>query len=276
MIGDIPAGSSRRIADLGGTSLQVFTYRPEGCTLSAILLVFHGVGRNASDYRDYATPLAQRFCMLIVAPLFDEARFPAWRYQRGGIVHDEVVQPPENWTVGLVPLLAAWARQRSGYSSLPYALLGHSAGAQFLSRVAAYGEGGAALIVIANPSTWVRPRLDVTAPYGLRGVYAPPQDKAALRRYLARPVTVLLGGADTGSRWLAVSSQAEAQGRTRLERGETVFREAEQAARQYGVPFNWRLQIVPGVGHNAREMFASSAAIGAFRPLSAHPGHVRQ
>jgi hypothetical protein len=62
------------------------------------------------------------------------------------------------------------------------------------------------------------------------------------------------------------SGQAEAQGATRLERGQTVFREAELAARQRGWPFGWRLAVVPGVGHNAHQMFTSDAAFYALRP----------
>jgi poly(3-hydroxybutyrate) depolymerase len=72
----------QQIADLHGVPLQIFTYRPSGCLLSGALLVFHGFERNAEAYRDDAIPLARRFCMLVVAPLFDEARFPTWRYQR--------------------------------------------------------------------------------------------------------------------------------------------------------------------------------------------------
>ena len=271
--GAIPAGSSQGVAELAGLDgpLQVFTFKPDGCAISAVLLVFHGVNRNAGPYRDAATPLGQRYCMLVIAPLFDEARFPSWRYQRGGIVHNGAVQPPARWTVGLVPRLVAWAQAREGRPDLPYALLGHSAGAQFLSRVAAYGSGRAERIVIANPSTWVRPSLEVAAPYGFGAVFEPAEGEAALRRYLALPVTVLLGREDTGARNLATGDEAEEQGATRIERGENVFKEAEAAARARGRVFNWRLAVVPGVGHDARRMFTADAAFAALQPGAARP-----
>lgn len=268
--GPIPAGSGQQTANLDGTVLQVFTYRPAGCAVSAILLVFHGLDRNAGPYRDDAIPLAQRHCMLVVAPLFDEARFPAWRYQRGGVVRNGAVLPPQDWAVAIVPRLAAWVRAREGQPGLRYALIGHSAGGQFLSRVAAYGDsaggGGAVRIVVANPSTWVRARLDVPAPFGFAGAYGPDAGEAALRRYLALPITVLLGQDDTGSRNLVRGEEADEQGATRIERGQTVFAEAEQAARQRGWPFGWSLATVPGVGHNARRMFTSDAASEALAP----------
>jgi alpha-beta hydrolase superfamily lysophospholipase len=165
-----------------------------------------------------------------------------------------------------VPLLVEWARERAGRPDLSYALLGHSAGAQFLSRVAAFGQEGATRIVIANPSTWVEPTLEVAAPYGFGGIYGPAQGEAALRRYLALPITVLLGRADTGSYELATSEEAEEQGSNRFERGQKAFRDAEQAAQQGGWAFNWRLAVVPGVGHSARQMFTSDAAFDALQP----------
>ncbi len=264
--GAIPPGLGQQLANLGETPVTVFTYRPDGCTPSTILLVFHGLERNAARYRDDAVPLAQRYCMLVAAPLFDAARFPDWRYQHGGIVHRGAVQPAESWTVAMVPRLVAWVRAGEANPRMAYAAIGHSAGAQFLSRAVAFGGEGAARAVIANPSTWVRPRLDVPAPYGFGGVFPPAQGEAALKRYLAAPITVLLGREDTGSRNLATSEEAEDQGTTRFERGQTVFGEAQAAAREHGWAFNWQLAVVPGTGHNARRMFTSDQAFAALRP----------
>ncbi|GAA0554326.1 hypothetical protein FHS83_001729 [Rhizomicrobium palustre] len=78
--------------------LEIFTYRPANCTPTGYLLVFHGVDRNADTYRDDAEPLADRFCLIAVAPLFDKQRFPNWRYQHGGVVHRGAAQRPEHYT----------------------------------------------------------------------------------------------------------------------------------------------------------------------------------
>lgn len=264
-----PAGAAgtfgKDVADLGGTPVTVYTWQPTGCAVTGVVLVFHGLNRNAGPYRDDAVPLARRFCMAVAAPLFDRARFPTAAYQRGGVTHGGTVLPRPDWTVDLVPRLAAWARAREGRPDLPYVLLGHSAGAQFLSRTVAYGAGGETRAIIANPSTWVRPTTAIAAPYGFGGI---PDADAALRRYLAAPVSVLLGGTDTGSRNLAASEEAEDQGANRLQRGETVFHEAEAEARRRGWPFGWTLSVVPGVGHDARRMFTSDAAFAALAPAT--------
>jgi hypothetical protein len=262
----IPPGAAEQTATINGVPLQLFTYRPEGCAITGMLLVFHGLGRNVAGYRHYAVPLARRLCLLVVAPLFDKQRFPTWRYQRGGIVDHGKLRPVQDWTVKFVPALVGWVRAQENRADLPYDLIGHSAGGQFLSRVAAFETLSARRIVIANPSTWVLPSLDTPAPYGFGGAYPHAEAEAALRRYLAAPITVLLGAEDTGSKDLADSAEAKAQGSTRLERGQNTFRAAQAAAQQHGWPFNWRIALVPGIGHTARGMLGSEQAFDALRP----------
>ncbi len=147
--------SGQETAALGDTDLDVFTYRPSGCTPAGLLLVLHGLDRNAATYRDDAIPLADRFCLLVAAPLFDRERFPIWRYQRGGIEHDGTVRDSALWTGWYVVKLADWLRRQEARPDMPYWVIGHSAGAQFLSRFAAFIPNQARRIVIANPSTWV-------------------------------------------------------------------------------------------------------------------------
>lgn len=260
------AGDGHEIADLGGLPIEVFTYRPTSCHPTGILFVFHGVARNAATYRDDARPLADALCRLVVAPLFDEARFPIWRYQRGGVVHDGRPVPAADRTVNLVPRLIAWARARESRPDMPHALLGHSAGAQFLDRVAAYVPLEAERIVIADPSTWVRPDAATPAPYGFGALFAPDESEAALRRYLAAPITVVVGAEDTGSRHLADGAEARAQGADRLERAHNTYARARDTARERGWSFGWRFIEIPGLGHDARRNFASPQTRDALKP----------
>ena len=88
--------------DVNGAPMVVFTYRPVGCSDPSLLLVFHGIARNARTYRDDARALADRLCLLVVAPLFDRQAFPGWRYQRGGIVKGAAVQDGRDFTGRLV------------------------------------------------------------------------------------------------------------------------------------------------------------------------------
>ena len=257
-------GAARQSTYLGRLSLDVYTYRPN-CSNPALLLVFHGIDRNAHHYRDYARPIADAACMIVAAPLFDKARFPSWAYQRGGIVYRRTVQDQSQWTGQLVVALIEELRQQERREIDVY-LLAHSAGGQFLSRVAAFTPTGAKRLVITNASTYVLPSLETAAPYGMGGVYPTGEGEAQLRRYLATPITVFLGEEDIKAHNLSKTPEARAQGKTRHERGLNVFAAGRTLAQARGWAFNWRLVELPGVGHSARKMFSSSQAIEALAP----------
>jgi hypothetical protein len=264
MAAPIAPGNGQQTVDIAGTRMTVFTYRPPNCSDPSLLLVFHGVARNARAYRDYARPLADRNCLLLVAPLFDQRDFPGWRYQRGGIVKDAAVQPASDWSGNVVPALVEWVRQQEGRPPV-YSLLGHSAGAQFLERLAAFVPTQARRIVVANAGSYVLPSIEVAAPYGLGKVYAGAEGDAQLRRYLELPLTIYLGEADTRDD-RDDSSEARAQGASRHQRGVNVFDAARKLAQERGWAFNWRLVELPGVGHSASKMFAAKQVSDALSP----------
>jgi pimeloyl-ACP methyl ester carboxylesterase len=156
-------------------------------------------------------------------------------------------------------------RQIEQRPDLSYFLIGHSAGAQFLARAAPFAPTEAKRIILANPSAYVAPTRSEKFPYGFGGAPAALGDDAALRRYLALPITIFVGGSDTGSRQLDVSAEANVQGPNRRERGRFVFQQAETLAAAHGWQLNWRFVEAPGVGHNSTRMFTSSVVDEAFR-----------
>lgn len=242
----ITSGNGQASVALPGVTLNVFTYTPTKCDPRRLLVVFHGLNRDAGPYRDHARTLADRLCAIVVVPEFDAARFPTMLYQMGGR------------TVGLVAPLVEWAQKTAGQPDMPCILIGHSAGGQFLGRVAAYTTPAAARIVIANPSSWVLPDTSTGMPFGFNGVANAEQ---ALRAYLALPIVALLGSDDTGAHNLSSTKDAAAQGPNRLMRGRSTFEKARAVAQQHGWPFNWALVEVPGVGHDAAKMFAAPQTI---------------
>jgi poly(3-hydroxybutyrate) depolymerase len=263
--GRIEPGPGQQTANINGTPLALYTYGPR-CSDPKILVVLHGLNRNADGYRTYARSIADRACMLVVAPKFDSERFPSWRFQRGGIVDRRgVVQPASEWTGNLVIGLVGWVRQQEG-RHLAYSMIGHSAGGQFLSRIAAFNPNDAGRMVVANPSTYVFPTLKVRAAYGLGGVYPDRDAEAQLRRYLAAPVTIFLGQDDVDDENRNDGPEALAQGETRYDRGRNAYAAAKSEAQARGWPMNWRLVELPGVGHSARKMFSSQQALDALAP----------
>jgi len=252
----VPAGKSRLEVPAGQALLEVYTYKPRAFNDGPLILVFHGVKRNAEEYRDHAVALADRLGALVAAPRFDEARFPTARYQQGGLLADGALLPREQWTFSRVPEIVAHLRDREGRAEMPYFLLGHSGGGQFVARLAGCLELEARAIVAANPGTYLLPTREQEYPFGFGGLGEPFADDAALKRYLAQPLTIYLGTADTArDEHLDITAAADRQGRNRLERGRRAFAAARKLAQDNGWVFRWRLVEAAGVPHDHELMF---------------------
>lgn len=246
---------SRRTANIDGKELPVFVYQPRGCAAPSILIIFHGNSRTARSYLRGSIPLADEGCFSVYAPRFSKESFPNWAYHRGGLLRAGKLRPEEEWTVEMIGDLVDWAQEQNGDPDAPVYLFGHSAGGQFLSRVAAYAmPDEVARIIIANPSTYVLPTEEEQIPYGYGGMPDSFQPDRRLREYLAAPVTIYLGQKDTGRKSLVTTDEAMRQGDNRLTRGERTYEMARKIAESRGLPFNWRLVRAEDVGHSARGM----------------------
>jgi len=255
----IPVGPGRLEFPNGDEPITLFTYKPPTYQDGPVLFIFHGVERNAEGYRNFAITLAERFGVIVVAPLFDKERFPFLRYQRGGVVDaDGKVQPEAKWTYAIVPRIVAFVRGLENRPTLPYYLVGHSAGGQFLVRLAAFLPNEAVRIVAGNPGSHLFPNREDKFGYGFGALPAELCSDDVIRRYLAAPVTFYLGTGDILSNHsLDVSPAAMRQGPNRLTRGRACFVAAQQLATDRGWACNWRKVETPGIGHEAPFMFAA-------------------
>lgn len=249
--------------------LVVHLYRPEKWTLDApVLFVMHGRQRNGAEYRDQWVAEGDRHGLLIVVPEFDNANFPGTAaYNWGGVV-DEAgkARPAGTWAFGVIDDVFDAVRQRTGARRERYALYGHSAGAQFVHRLLLMARSARAeAIVTANAGSYTMPAGDVAFPFGLGGSGVSDAD---LKRAFGRPVTVLLGDADTDpdSKSLPRQPGAMAQGPHRFARGQLFFKTAREKAAELSTPFAWKLVTVEGVGHSnsgmARKAADLIAAVG--------------
>jgi hypothetical protein len=264
----LPPGSGQFTFRAGDVDLEVFTYRPDGVAAerARLLLVFHGVARNADEYRDWAVPLARATNAVVATPRFTKDTFPNTKYQQGNLLHDGRVVPRAEWTWTFVPLVAAEVRRRIGRPDAPFDLIGHSAGGQFLARSAAFFDTGAERIVAANPGTHLFPTRELDYPLGFGGLPDDLGGDEAIRRYLARPLTIFLGTADTvADDNFDVSPEAMRQGASRHERGRHAYELARKLAADRGWEFAWKLIEAEGVGHVAERMFAHDTAVTALR-----------
>ena len=105
--GPIPTGLSHLEVGSGTNLITVFTYKPESYRDGPLVVVFHGLLRNAEDYCRNCIPLAESNHVIIAAPLFSKDEFDNEEYQRGGVLRHGVLQPRGNWSYSRLPPDAA-------------------------------------------------------------------------------------------------------------------------------------------------------------------------
>ncbi|HSG49012.1 MAG TPA: hypothetical protein VLA43_14420 [Longimicrobiales bacterium] len=242
-------------ADLGGTVLNLWVYKPDNYVGDGFVLLLHGASRAAEAYRDNAAGFADRYGRLVVVPEFDAERFPNRLYQMGGVFREDgTFADPEERTFAYIPMLVDHIRTREGSGALPYILLGYSAGAQFLERLSAFMDLDAERLVIMSPGSAMFPTREMAYGLGFGGLPDAFSSDERIRRYLALPITVAIGTADREMEQLP-TGDAYAQGVHRYSRNLRWFNTAMDLAYEKGWDFNWRLVIAHGAGHPPPQMF---------------------
>lgn len=254
--GAVPVGKSEIEVRVKEVPISLYTYKPDTYTDGPLIMVFHGVLRNAEEYRDDAIEMGDRFQALIVAPKFDDTAFPKRKYQFGGIVDEGRIVPKEEWTGEYINKIAAEIRRRENRPEMPLYLIGHSGGGQFLVRTSGFVDTHAKRIVAANPGTHLFPTRKAEFPFGFGSLPESLQSDDQLKFYLAQPLTIYLGAKDIErDEYLDVTDNAEAQGTTRYERGQNAFKAAKKLADERHWPFHWKLVIAGEVEHDHTKMF---------------------
>ena len=250
--------------DWAGPPIKVWYQTPVRITpATPIVFVMHGVRRDADRYLAEWAPIAARHGFILVVPEFSQADFPGSRGYNAGFMHEEdgTNRPRSRWSFAVLEPLFDTMKARTGSQAPTYVLYGHSAGGQFVHRyVMLMPEARLGRAIAANAGWYTMPDLESEYPYGLA---ATPADKASLTRALGKPLTILLGTADTDvtDPNLRRTPEANAQGPHRHARGLNFYRQAQKAAERGGVPFGWRLEEVRGVGHKNREMAVAAAPL---------------
>jgi pimeloyl-ACP methyl ester carboxylesterase len=264
-----------------------------------VLIIFHGDRRSAKSYFNTAKK-ARRLAgeqgrgTLIVAPQFlaegdlkndppDDARMLLrWTTQtwKDG---EPALGPAPLSSFEVIDAILARLADRTIFPNLAQVVVaGHSAGGQIVQRYAIAGTGSnkfaaigvRVVYVVANPSSYAyfnedRPYPTADCPtfdnwkYGMkkRPPYAANTTPADFERaYVEREVVYLLGSDDIDPQAedLDRRCEAEVQGKFRRARGEAFFAYMQKRHPTLG----HRLQMVPGVGHSAGQMFTSACGVG--------------
>lgn len=256
-LGDTGGKGQFEFTGWNGPALRVFYTQPAGLKPDRpVVMVMHGQSRTAQKYHDDWHDLAIEHEFLLIVPEFPRADFPGSRSYNLGNMQDEDGNPipREQWSFSVPVALFEDARQRFGMKAPQFALYGHSAGSQFVHRFLMHvPEAPVSRVVAANAGWYTMPDSEVEYPYGLGDSKI---KDSALRKFLAMPVTILLGDADTltDQENLNQTPEANSQGPHRFARGHAFYDSGRAAAQLLAAPFNWQLVTVPGADHDNAKM----------------------
>lgn len=218
---------------------------------SRLLVVLHGTERNPLDYLAAWTGWAATHDTVVLCPHFDRGGWPGARgYVLGGLLDGDLPRPPAAWAFTALTGLAARVARDHRLADPRFDLWGHSAGAQFVHRYLLFAPDAPVRAAIAANAGWYTlPDPAEPFPYGTEHP-ALGLGPAELRAWVARPMVIMRGTADTvRDATLRVSPGADRQGRHRHARAATML----AAGRAVG-GCRWTLRDVPGVGHDFAAM----------------------
>jgi hypothetical protein len=251
------------VGALSSKTIKVFYRIPDGdITKMPILFSFHGVERNADDYRDYWISMANANKFMVFAPEFSDADFSTGdAYNLANIFDDGdnpstgTYNPKEQWTFSVLDPIFEKIKTAISGSQEKYNGWGHSAGAQFLQRFVMYLPNSKLDNAVCSNAGWYTvPEFSINFPYGLNKGQLPINDlKAAFSKKLI--VHLGINDTDPNSAGLRHNTVVDnQQGLNRLVRGRYFFTQSHGTAQGLNTSFNWQKDEVSGVNHNAQLM----------------------
>ena len=243
--------------------IDIYYHIPDGkMEEMPVQIVMHGVNRNADTYRDNWISYAEKYKFIVLVPHFTEEMFPQKDYQQGAVLNAEGnINDKEKLTYNLIGKIFNYFLDNSASKARLCNIYGHSAGAQFVHRFMLYSDTPYIdKAVSANAGWYTFPSDTIAFPYGAGETIS--KMKLNTANYYKKHMIVLLGDADTlRTSNLRQTPEADAQGLTRLERGNTFFNYCKDDAQKANCEFNWELQYVKDAKHSDKQMAPIAADI---------------
>lgn len=241
-----------------GPALNIWTYQPSNLSAtSPVVIVMHGVGRDADRYHQEWATYAERHQFLLVVPQFSPDDFPnANGYNLGNVFKpgNQVMNAKSQWAFSAIEPLFDEVKNRFELETDKYSIYGHSAGAQFVHRFLYFvPEARVNKAIAANAGWYTLASFEQAFPYGLKETSIKQQQ---VFNVFSQKLTILLGTKDNDPQDKNLRRAAEAmqQGPHRLARGKYFFHQMQSLSLQHQRAFNWQLEFAPDVAHENAKM----------------------
>jgi pimeloyl-ACP methyl ester carboxylesterase len=226
-------------------ALQYFLYVPKMIRRDMPHYVsVHGISRNAGEHAALFAPLAERYGVVLIAPVFSRRHFGDYQRlgRRGsGRRADRAIQRIGREVASL-----------TGAGSGKLCLFGFSGGGQFAHRYSMAHPRHVERVVIGAAGWYTYPDETCKYPYGTAATPRLADIRFDMRRFLQVPACVLVGQWDIRhdaglNRSARIQRQ---QGSTRLERGRRWVDAMNRAAMAHGADTPYQFSVLPGIGHD--------------------------
>ena len=211
------------------------------------LVAVHGISRGARDQAERFAPRAAALGRPVIAPLFDERRWP---------IYQQVVRRGRA-DLALLALMTE-LRLQGIWQTAAFDLVGYSGGAQFVHRFAMLYPDLVGRLTVTSAGWYTFPD-DTAFPYGLaarpgRRDDWGPRFAAGLDRFLRLSTQVCVGARDSVPD-LATRSRPNVniqQGEDRMTRAKRWVSALREAAAARGITPRLDFRILPDCGHDFR------------------------
>ncbi|QTQ35032.1 Alpha/beta hydrolase family-protein [Aromatoleum petrolei] len=242
----LPNRIERRVLE-SDASLPYVVFEPSrGGAGAPILVTVHGISRNAWEQVSMFAPYAERAGVVLVAPLYEHARFP--RYQR--LSANERGERP----AAVMEAIIAEVTLTTGAKGDRLYLFGFSGGGQFVHRYAMAHPDRVAGYVVGSAGWYTFPDAQRRYPYGVRYSRRLQMGGFDLGRFLTVPGWVLVGERDVheGTAMRKTERVMVEQGLSRMERGLRWVDAVNARAAELGLAAPVRFEPLPRSPHSFR------------------------
>ncbi len=223
--------------------------------------------------------------MLIVSPSYPEEAYNYGDYHLGGIVKDlnltkgvsfkkgtnqvhidenivefNVNKSEAEWIFNDFDRIFKIVKKATNSNQKTFDMFGHSAGGQILHRfVLFYPKSKAYRVLASNAGTYTFPDNKTNIPFGIKNVDV---NQKQLKKSFKKKLVLFLGALDNDSETrgrMLRSKTADRQGTNRFDRGKNYYKFSKELSENSGMKFNWKLEIVPNVGHDQKKMAEAAA-----------------
>jgi pimeloyl-ACP methyl ester carboxylesterase len=267
-------------------NLTVHYHKPKKFNKSTkVLIVIPGSGRNSDSYRDSWIQTSEKHNVLILSPSYPEKNYNYGGYHLGNMITvldlrkgfsykkgtnqvwmDENVAEfnfnadSKSWIYSDFDRIFSIAKKTLKFKAKKYDMFGHSAGGQILHRFAIfYPQSKANRILASNAGSYTPTEYQTNYPFGIKNTNT---KKRNLKKSFRKNLTIFLGeldNADENGGKMLRSKTVDIQGTHRLARGTYFYNHSLQTAKELNFKYNWKLKVIPSVGHSQREMAKAAA-----------------